>query len=294
MNNNSASGLERNANGTYSDIITSLSNDFSFRALGSGFNGSITNVSVIEIQENGVPRLDYTNGTASILLEPQSTNLIAYSEDLSQLTSQNITIISNYATSPDGIFNATRVVPTTNIAQHRFTPSISVSASTVYTGSIFAKADGYNRIQLTENATTGGTAKFDLQNGTILSTSGVTAKIEAFPNDWYRCSITETTASTSFRFDVIVLDDSSNATFGGDGTSALQLFGYQLEQKSFSTSYIPTSGQSGGVTRAAETLNNAGNSDLINSTEGVLYAEIAALVNDNDGSKSLSLSSGNI
>ena len=46
---------------------------------------------------------------------------------------------------------------------------------------------------------------------------------------------------------------------------------------SFATSYIPTSGST--VTRAAETLNNAGNSDLINSTEGVLYAEIAALSN---------------
>ena len=44
------------------------------------------------------------------------------------------------------------------------------------------------------------------------------------------------------------------------------------------TSYIPTSGSS--VTRSAETANGAGTSDDFNDSEGVLYAEIAALAND--------------
>jgi hypothetical protein len=52
----------------------------------------------------------------------------------------------------------------------------------------------------------------------------------------------------------------------------------QLEQQSYATSYIPTSEYP--KTRAEETANNSGNSDLISSTEGVLYAEIAALADD--------------
>ena len=44
------------------------------------------------------------------------------------------------------------------------------------------------------------------------------------------------------------------------------------------TSYIPTLTGST-VTRATETLTGSGNSTLINSTEGVLYAEIAGLEN---------------
>ena len=70
-----------------------------------------------------------------------------------------------------------------------------------------------------------------------------------------------------------------NASFTGTvEEDGVYIFGAQLEQLSYPTSYIPTSGSS--VTRAAETLTGSGNSTLINSTEGVLYAEIAALAND--------------
>jgi len=45
----------------------------------------------------------------------------------------------------------------------------------------------------------------------------------------------------------------------------------QLEQQSYATSYIPTNGSI--ATRLADEATNSGNSTLINSTEGVLYAE---------------------
>ena len=44
------------------------------------------------------------------------------------------------------------------------------------------------------------------------------------------------------------------------------------------STYIPTNGSI--ATRLADVANNSGNSTLINSTEGVLYAEIAALADD--------------
>jgi hypothetical protein len=54
----------------------------------------------------------------------------------------------------------------------------------------------------------------------------------------------------------------------------------QFEQKSYATSYIPTNGEPNGVTRNQDLCNNGGSLATINSTEGVLYAEIAALSDD--------------
>ena len=54
MNNNSASGLEINADGTYTDYISALSQGYSFRTQGSGFIGSITNISVKEVGQDWV------------------------------------------------------------------------------------------------------------------------------------------------------------------------------------------------------------------------------------------------
>ena len=55
----------------------------------------------------------------------------------------------------------------------------------------------------------------------------------------------------------------------------------QLEEQTHSTSYIPTSGATN--TRNQDISTNSGNATLINSTEGVLYAEIAALADSVNG-----------
>ena len=49
------------------------------------------------------------------------------------------------------------------------------------------------------------------------------------------------------------------------------IWGAQLEQQSYATSYIPTEGTI--KTRNQDLCNNGGDVSLINSTEGVLYAQ---------------------
>ena len=58
----------------------------------------------------------------------------------------------------------------------------------------------------------------------------------------------------------------------------MSFYGLQLESGSYPTSIIPTSGST--VTRNQETYTKTGISNLINSEEGVLFLEMAALTND--------------
>ena len=63
----------------------------------------------------------------------------------------------------------------------------------------------------------------------------------------------------------------------------------QTEQQSFATSLIPTNGSV--QTRLSETASRSGLGDLIDSTQGVFYADISALANENS-QRVISISDG--
>ena len=68
---------------------------------------SIDNVSVKEATIDNLPRVDYTDGTSSLLVEPQRTNLVTYSEDFTAMWSKTGAVVTpNQAISPDGTLNA--------------------------------------------------------------------------------------------------------------------------------------------------------------------------------------------
>ena len=65
---------------------------------------SIDNVSVKEATIDNLPRVDYTDGTSSLLVEPQRTNLITYSEDFSQWSLKiRYDVTLQFRNSPDGL-----------------------------------------------------------------------------------------------------------------------------------------------------------------------------------------------
>jgi len=297
------SGLARTTVGVYTEYITATSTNFWLRA-SSTFVGSIDNVSVkevtdadfdftrtssatrvnpdylIETSATNTPRLDYTNGTASILLEPQSTNLIQYSEDLSDSywSKTRASITDNSLISPDGNYNADKFTQITSTAWGGIV--LTVSPSGTSTLSVFAKKIDNDYIAIIGHNSNDTKVYFNLNNGTIgtVGSDVTSSDIQDYGNGWYRCILT---ASVVNRFTVLhATADNGNTA---DLNTETSLWGAQLEEGSYATSYIPTDGST--VTRAAETLNNAGNSDLINSTEGVLYAEISALANSGTGRK---------
>ena len=229
------------ANGSYTfDYVAGINDYIDFR--GNSFVGSISNISVLEItSDTNLPRIDYTGGDGHWLFEPQSTNLIPYSEDFTQWNKVNgVVVISNFSISPDGTQNASKVVYN-GTSSGRL--EISTSASGTNTQSIYLKTDS-------------GTQAVSIGS----STSGITEVIVT--SQWKRFTYTGTGS-----YPRVLCNDAAT----------IYIWGAQFEQSSFATSYIPTNGST--VTRLQDAASGAGSSDLINST-GVLYAEIAALADD--------------
>ena len=278
LGSSSSNDLRVTSNGSYSGQAVSDGTVIRFRAE-SGFNGSVTNISVKEIiDDTNLPRINYEGGCGHWLFEPQSTNLVTYSEDIASNNFYEIgtSIQSDVTTSPDGTINADLNQENNTNGSHFIYKDFNLSSGQTYTISVFAKSNGVNRnLRFGDGGvgwSSGFNANFDLTNGT---TSG--GVIESYGNGWYRCSVVGTTNATASRL-IVYNTLNTSTSYQGDGSSGVFLFGFQIEQQSYATSYIPTDGST--VTRNQDVCDNGGSLASINSTEGVLYAEIAALTND--------------
>ena len=257
--------------------------------VGINFYGSITNISLkeiiggdftftrntiatrvnasglIESVVNNLPRIDYTGGgCGSWLLEPQRTNLIPRSNEFNFWNNlQNRSIVtSNSITSPDGTVNGTKITQNVSTQNARIRFSGILTIGTEYTFSVYAKKGNHDKL--------------------IMNISGVSTTF-TLTDDWVRYEITETAPNNTF------VDVGITQGVVGD---FIYIYGAQAEEANYKTSYISTSGTA--VTRNEDLATDAGNSNLISSTEGVLYAEIAALSNEEDANyRIIALDDGN-
>ena len=263
-----------------------------FKAIPFDFTRSTTATRVnkqglIESVNEGIARIDYSDSTqGALLLEPQRTNVVTYSEDFSQWSKQDITVVPNVANSPYGVNNATEIIEGTGTSQHRINISNTLLNSTVYTSSFYVKRNVGSRNFAIINILSGQRTYYNLTNGTIIASYVGSGTIESLGDGWFKCTATGTSISTSGAFYAAMADVTE--TYVGDGTSSLYIWGCQNEEGSYPTSYIPTNGAT--ATRNQEICNNA--TPEINSQEGVLYAEISALTDDGTTARRFSLSDG--
>ena len=254
-----------------------------------GFTGSIDNVSIKEVTRDNVPRIDYTGGGGPhILAEPQRTNLIQYSEDLSTYLTTGTTVSTITETSPIESVTPFLITETATSKQH-YIGGNSVSLSGNNTIYCFVKNVSSGRYFKMWGLGLGGANEaviFDTNTETIYEPPTSTlyvvgsAKLEDYSNGWFRCSITvNTTITNSIAIGLInTVSGFGNDEYLGDITKSVLITGVQLEAGSYPTSYIPTSGSA--VTRNQDQFTRDGIGSLINSTEGVLFVEMAALAND--------------
>ena len=240
-----------------------------------------------------MPRVDYLNNSnGSLILEPQRTNLVTHSSDFSGgWALDDATKVSNSTASPDGTVNAITLIGNTNASRHHIS---KVAAGSVTASlSVFAKAKELRYLQIASANITSQYVNFDVSDGTIgtVGSSFTDAKIEDYGNGWYRCSVTSTNQYNSMYISLVSSLTSSwlESWTMSNNTDGLYLYGAQVEQGDYATSYIPTSGST--VTRTADVCDNAGTSATFNDAEGVLFAEIAALANDGTN-RTISISDG--
>ena len=201
-----------------------------------------------------IPRIDYTNGEPSILLEPQSTNLCTHSVDFATGVSSGSLNLGNNSTltyvsnvqAPDGTMGVYRLQ----------NPAQGSTYLSFYNGnsknvSVYVKAVDVNK-----------------DNQFTLFKSG------GSPN------VSDVFSATSNwqRYNLEYADAGNITGINNEGdlyASDVYIWGAQVERtNSYATSLIHTSGSA--VTRSADAANNAGNSDLFNDSEGVLYCQTAA------------------
>jgi hypothetical protein len=231
--------------------------------------------------------------SAGLLMEPVATNLILKSEgpfDDIEWANQRAVIAANSTASPRGIVDATKITDDsstgTNTVFIKTAASLTVSTSSSYTLSIYAKQDQLSWIYLrTDGFTTPGVGRtwFDIGTGAVgTEYTDHSGSIEDVGNGWYRCAITFTTDATDTTGTVTIGLAEADEVFNVDldGTSSVYVWGAQFEAGSAPTSYITTSGAA--ASRAADSLIYSGSWTSDNETRAVVD-EADVDVDDWDG-----------
>ncbi len=203
-----------------------------------------------------------------LYLEPATTNYWHYSNlftfdgfaGVNGMYSYSLNLTADAATAPDGTLTAASVIPKGNLSggNNYWMQQYHTQTTAGSTYSCFIKYNGWRYVALRNgHGSPYAEALFDITNGTVVYTEGTaTAKIEAYPNGWYRISCSNLVAGAGWASIVFRQNDNNVSgapqyTTPNDGVSGVYLWGIQWEPNPYPTSVIISSGND--TTRPADT-----------------------------------------
>jgi len=240
-------------------------------------SGTVVNQSgLIETVGSGIPRIDFLGNTkGALLLEPSRSNSVTNSESFGSTGWSNFvagtaitTIVTNdYAISPDGTQNAQRI-------QFNLGGGTTTTDRAVIRQSIASQTDWILSVYM--KSTNGGEQKILWHVGGDANETVVTGEWKRYT--FNRNGVTNSWAGLALRGSVSSVD-----------TADILVYGFQAEQGSYATSYIPTSGSA--VTRVADACVGAGNTAVFENVNasGVLFGEVSVSI-DTTTTKMITLS----
>lgn len=247
-----------------------------------------------------IPRIEYdANGNVlGLLVEESRTNRFLYSASFSDwvLVRASLSDNTDGIIAPDGSVAKILISDTTPSNSHLTQKnSVTAAANSIACGSVFLKKQPsgivtHAQIKLTDDAA-GASNQYavmiDLSTGAITDTgTGGTVtspfnSVQSVGDGWYRVSLGFTKNNTATRTDLqIILSASATMAgttpivFSGDGTSGAYIWGAQLEEGAFPTSYIPTAGST--ATRAADVASIATSEFGYRDDEGTVVVEASS------------------
>lgn len=266
----------------YSVFPTDGDGDFTYTR--SGDASRVNLGGFIETVGTNIPRIDhFGGGCPTLLLEPQRTNLVLYSEQFSgtNWSAGNTSLTSNNTIAPDNQLTGDKLQRTSTSASYR-SHFVSKSASAItYTTSVFVKqgSDNYFAMRAQGSYPSRVDIRFRFDTGLIYyaqKTSNFTLidyNVENYPNGWYRIYFTYTSDAHT-NLSLTFSPRQSNGNIDGSDTSSnsfVYVWGAQTEVGYYLTSYIKTT--SGTVTRQKDQCINAGDANLFNITEGTFFVD---------------------
>jgi len=180
---------------------------------------------------------------AGLLLEAAGTNLARYSEALGSWTNNGggIAITSNVEVAPDGTTTADRLAQSavTNAGRHLFNGGSSVRSGQTFTTSFWIRRVSGTDAQPTIR---------------VYGIGGGPSQIVTATSSWQRITWTWTALNDGGNYEIGSVGFSWDIN-GAANNNVYSIWGFQVEQNPYATSYIPTAAST--VTRAADTSTSA-------------------------------------